>query len=298
LDALSSTLGVAATIDVPALIINADDFGLSEGINRGIIEGFRAGAITSTSVMVGMPAFGDAVRLAHDAETLGVGLHFTLTAGKPLTRASSLIDDRSGDFLSVPALVGRALAGHVRSREVEDECAAQIAAARAAGLHLTHLDSHHHIHLLPGVRAAVRRVVDAERIPAVRRPAERIVGVIGWRRRLPERVLIGTLARYVNRTHWRVNTSDYFVGSVLLGARHFHSLLLRVLDSLAAGTTELMVHPGYVPGPLPGNDSYTTQREIELQALTSSDVLARLRSGAIRLVNYGHIRDAGCVTDA
>lgn len=289
---MSSTLGVAATIDVPALIINADDFGLSEGINRGIIEGFRAGAITSTSVMVGMPAFGDAVRRARDADTLGIGLHFTLTAGRPLTRAPSLLDADTGCFLRVAALVRRALAGRVKRREVEDECAAQIAAARAAGLQLTHLDSHHHIHLLPGVRAAVRRVVAAERIPAVRRPAEQVVGVVGWRRRLAERVLIGTLARYVNRTRWRINTSDHFVGSVLLGAPHFHSLLLRVLDSLAAGTTEIMVHPGYVPGPLPGDDSYTSQREIELQALTSPDVLARLRSGAIRLVNYGHIRDA------
>ncbi|HEX4469896.1 MAG TPA: ChbG/HpnK family deacetylase, partial [Gemmatimonadaceae bacterium] len=242
--------------------------------------------------MVGMPAFGDAVRLTRKAEALGIGLHFTLTAGKPLTRASSLIDEKTGNFLHLSALVRHALAGRVKRFEVEDECAAQIAAARAAGLQLTHLDSHHHIHLLPGVRAAVRRVVDAERIPAVRRPVERIVGVIGWRRRLPERVLIGTLARYVNRTRWRVSTSDHFVGSVLLGARNFHSLLLRVLDSLTTGTTELMVHPGYVPGPLPGDDSYTTQREIELRALTSPDVLARLRSGAIRLVNYGQIRDA------
>src|SRR4029077_13081797 len=118
LDALSSTLGVAGTTDVPALIINADDFGLSEGINRGIIEGFRAGAITSTSVMVGMPAFGDAVRLAHDAKTLGIGLHFSLTAGRPLTRALSLIDEDRGDFLRVPVLVRRALTGRVKRREV------------------------------------------------------------------------------------------------------------------------------------------------------------------------------------
>ena len=279
---------MAATTDIPALIINADDFGLSEGINRGIIECFRAGSVSSTSVMVGMPAFTDAVRLSRDAPGLGIGLHFTLTIGQPLTRAPSLVDRSTGDFLRVPALVRRALAGRLRTREVEDECAAQIAAARGAKLRLTHLDGHHHIHLLPGVRDAVRRVVSAERIPAVRRPSERVFGVVAWWRRLPERVLIGALARYVDPGAWRAATAEHFVGSMLLGARNFQSLLLRVLDSLLPGTTELMVHPGYVPGPLPGNDRYTTQREVELRALTSVDVLARLHSGAIRRV----VRDA------
>lgn len=282
---------MAGTTDVVALIINADDFGLSEGINRGIIEAFRAGSVTSTSVMVGMPAFGHAVSLAHDMPSLGIGLHFTLTAGPPLTRAPSLVDEVTGEFLRAPALVRRALAGRVRSREVEDECTAQIAAARRAGLRLTHLDGHHHVHLLPGVRAAVRRVVEAERIPAVRRPSERVFGGVAWRR-VAERALVGVLAPYVDPATWHVATTDHFEGSALLGARRFHSLLLRLLDSLQSGTTELMVHPGYVPSPLPGNDPYTTQREIELRALTSPDVLARLCSGAIRLVNYGQIRNA------
>lgn len=284
-------LGVGTTTDVPALIINADDFGFSDGINIGIIEGFRAGAITSTSIMVGMPAFADAVRRAREVPALGVGLHFTLTAGRPLTRAATLINDATGEFLHLPALVRRALAGRVRAREVEDECVAQIAAAAGAGVLLTHLDSHHHIHLLPGVRAAVRRVAAAERIPAVRRPSERVFGGVA-RRRLTERALIGVLARYVDPNTWGVATADHFVGSALLGAPHFHSLLLRVLESLSTGITELMVHPGHVPAQLPGNDPYTTQREIELRALTSPEVLTRLRSGEIRLISYGQIREA------
>ncbi|HKW47331.1 MAG TPA: ChbG/HpnK family deacetylase [Gemmatimonadaceae bacterium] len=284
---------MAATTDVPAraLIINADDFGLSEGINCGILEGHRAGAITSTSIMVGMPAFADAVHLARAAPALGVGLHFTLTAGKPLTAAPSLIDEHTGNFLGVSALVRRALVGRVRPREVEGECAAQIAVAREAGVGLTHLDGHHHIHLLPGVRAAVRRVVAAERIPAVRRPNERVFGGIA-RRRLPERALVGAFAHYVDSRKWGVATTNHFVGSALLGASDFHSLLLRVLDSLPGGITELMVHPGHVTAPLPGNDAYTTQRETELQALMSPDVRARLRRGDIRLLSYGQIRDA------
>jgi predicted glycoside hydrolase/deacetylase ChbG (UPF0249 family) len=284
---------MAATTNVTRLIINADDFGFSEGINRGIIEAFEAGAVTSTSVMVGMPAFDDALKRARRAgDALGVGLHLTLTAGRPLSPVPSLVDTATGDFLSLRCLLVRAISGRVRAREVEDECAAQITRARAAGLRLTHLDGHHHVHLLPGVRDAVRRVVKAERISAVRRPLEPILGVPEWHRRIPARLLVAMLARGVNAQYWRARTTDHFVGSTLLGAPRFHATLLRVLDSLSVGTTELMVHPGYVPAPLPGGDSYTTQREVELRALTSADVRERLHSGRIRLVHFGHLGEA------
>ena len=66
-------------------------------------------------------------------------------------------------------------------------------------------------------------------------------------------------------------------------------LLVRVLDALQRGTTELMVHPGYVSGPLPGADPYTAQREVELRALTAPAVLQRLHSGRIRLAHFGEL---------
>jgi predicted glycoside hydrolase/deacetylase ChbG (UPF0249 family) len=285
--------GVAATGDIPRLIINADDFGLSEGINRGIMEAFDAGVLRSTSIMVGMPAFPDAVRRAGAAgKALGIGLHFALTAGRPLTPAPSLVISETGDFLSLSALIRRALLGRVNPREVADECAAQIARAREARLELTHLDGHHHVHVLPGIRDAVRRVVQAEAIPAIRRPRERLFGVPAWRRRLPERLLIRVLANDMNPERWRVRMTSHFVGSTLLGAPHFEAGLLRVLGWLPEGTTELMVHPGYVTGALPGADPYTTQREVELRALTSSAVRKRLSSGLVHLIHFGQLPNA------
>jgi len=281
---------VASTSDIPRLIINADDFGLSEGINRGIMEAFAAGVLRSTSIMVGMPAFPDAARrAAASGKALGIGLHFTLTAGRPLTRAPSLVTKETGDFLPLPALVRRALLGRVNQREVADECAAQITRAREARLELTHLDGHHHVHVFPGIREAVRRVVHAERIPAIRRPRERLFDVPAWRRRLPERLLIRVLAKDMNPERWQVRMTSHFVGSTLLGASHFEAKLLRVLSWLPEGTTELMVHPGYAPGALPGNDPYTTQREVELRALTSSAVRERLNSGLVRLIHFGDL---------
>jgi predicted glycoside hydrolase/deacetylase ChbG (UPF0249 family) len=251
---------------------------------------FAAGGLMSASIMVGLPAFHDAVRSAKAAgDALGVGLHFTLTAGRPLTEAASLVCHDTGEFVRPKTLLLRALAGRIRLSEVEAECAAQIARARDAGLRLTHFDSHHHIHLAPGIRAAVRRVLEAERIPLVRRPTERLVRTPNWRRRLPQRAVIRLLARAGANERAGIATTDHFVGSTLLGARDFHAALLRVLDTLPRGTTELMVHPGYVSSPLPGADPYTTQREAELRALTSPDVLERLHSGRIRLAHFGQI---------
>lgn len=280
---------MAGTTDAQQLVINADDFGFTTDINRGIIEAFTAGALRSTSIMVGMPAFEDAVDHARAAgESLGVGLHLTLSAGRPLTNAPSLVDHRSGDFLKFPALLARAFAGRVRAREVAEECAAQIARAQSAGLRLTHLDGHHHVHLVPGIREAVRRVIQGERIPVVRRPRERLFGGPGWNRRLPERALLRLFTRGADTVPGTIAT-DHFVGSALLGAPRFGRLLVCVLDALPPGTTELMVHPGYVPAPLPGNDSYTTQREVELRALTSREVIERLHSGRIRLMHFGEL---------
>jgi predicted glycoside hydrolase/deacetylase ChbG (UPF0249 family) len=282
---------VAVTTESPRLIINADDFGFTDDINRGIIEAFEAGALTSTSIMIAMPAAEHAAQYARATNALGVGLHLTLTAGRPLTMAPSLVNHATGYFLRPSHLLARAIAGRLRAREIVDECTAQIGRARRLGLRLTHIDGHHHVHLYPVIRRAVRHVIAAERIPVVRRPAEHLVGVPEWRRRLPERIAIRLFARGVGAGCWHAETTRHFVGSTLLGAPRFHSALVRVLDELPSGTTELMVHPGYVAGPLPGGDSYTTQREIELRALTSPDVLQRLRSGRIRLINFRQLSE-------
>jgi len=270
-----------------ALIVNADDFGMSAGINRGIMEAVGAGVVTSASLMVGMPAFEDAVRSARMAgRAFGVGVHLTLTVGKPLARSASLVDPATGEFFPAVVQVRRALAGRIQAADVLEECTAQIARARAAGVAITHLDGHLHVHLWPGIAHVVRHVVWTERIPAVRAPHESLLGVPHWRRRVPQRVVIGLFAARARPRHWPAATTDHFAGHSLLGMRDFGRGVIDVLERLPPGTTELMVHPGYDDGPLPGNDRYRSQRENELRALTSATVRDTLRSRAIRLINF------------
>ena len=108
------------------LIVNADDFGLTNGVNRAIIEGHTRGAITSATLMANMPAFDAAVRLAKDHPSLGVGLHFNITQGRPVADASrvgSLIDD-SGEFWGTSqAVLIRMLAGRLNIKMSSSNCA-------------------------------------------------------------------------------------------------------------------------------------------------------------------------------
>lgn len=261
---------------------------MSTGINRGIMEAVAAGSVTSASLMVGMPGFEDAVSLARQSGgSFSVGVHLTLTVGRPLTRAASLIDPATGEFMRPPTLLRRALTGGLSPADVLDECGAQIGRARRAGLPITHIDGHLHVHVWPGIAPVVRHLVRAEGISTIRVPNEKLLGVPLWRRRLPERAIIRGFTSRARISRWPVVAADHFVGSTLLGMRDFEGGLLRVLDRLAPGTTEVMVHPGYVSGPLPGNDGYTSQREAELRALTSQAVRDRLRSRDLQLIHFG-----------
>ena len=281
----------APTTERKRLVINADDFGFTEGINRGIIEAFEAGALRSASLMAQMPAFDSAARAAREmGRSFGVGVHLSLTAGRPLGRCPSLVDS-SGDFHTLPQLIVRSLAGRVRAEDVERECAAQIARCRDAGLTITHLDGHHHVHMLPRIRGVVADVMRKAGLGVRRAPAARLwrTPERGLSRRLPERLVLAFLAGDANDDKPPLRRADHFAGTTLLGAPRFRESLLLLLDSLPDGVTELMVHPGYVDQPLPGTDRYTVERERELRALTSPEVLERLRRGDIELLHFGEL---------
>lgn len=281
--------GVAAIAE-RRLVVNADDFGFTAGVNRGILEAFEAGALRSASIMVGTPGFDDAARATRLARgRLGVGLHLTLTNGRPLTKCPSLVHGSVGALAPLRTLLWRAVTGRIVATEVADECTAQIERCRAAGLRLTHLDGHQHVHTLPVICDAVRAVARRERIRFWRRPRERIRIRRDGSHRLLQRLAIAALARNVphDSTSPGPRTTDYFAGGGLLGAPDVDARLLQIFDTLPNGTTELMVHPGYVDGPLPGDDGYTEGRERELRALTSPEVLARLHRGDIELTHFG-----------
>lgn len=274
------------------LVINADDLGFAPGVNRGIVESHDAGTLSSASMMVNTPAFVEAVALAVRRPRLGVGLHLNLVAGRPLTRAPSLTDPRTGAFHSLGELARRALAGRVRDEDVRRECDAQLRALASAGIIATHLDSHRHAHVLPGILPAVAASAHEAGLPWVRRPLDHptfrhptasgrmLVLHAAWRRALVD----------VDRSHLPLLArAPHFRGMTLQGAPDVEARLLALLDHLPTGATELMLHPGYDDAILAAMDPYRHARERELAALRSPAVRARLQRGDVSLVSFAEL---------
>ncbi len=279
---------MAATPERRRLIINADDFGFSEGVTCGIVEAFAAGSATSTSIMANGVDWENAVRLARANPKLGVGVHLNLVQGRPLLRVPSLTDAATGEFHSLGALARRAWAGRVDAGELAAETRAQIERVRGAGIAVTHLDSHRHSHILPGIWPIVTGVTRDTGIRVIRIPREPL-GINVFDMAATSRKLV--LAMALRRAHALplpplLKTTDHFRGISLQGGTHFASRLRRTLDTLEIGSTELMVHPGHVDEALVAQDAYTAPRELELAELLSAAVRERLAREDIELTSF------------
>jgi predicted glycoside hydrolase/deacetylase ChbG (UPF0249 family) len=270
------------------LIVNADDFGIAAAVDRGIVEAFDRGIVTSASLMATGEAFEHAVSLARERPRLAVGVHLVLTEHRPLTDAArAALVERAGRLPAhVGALARRLLAGKVPLRAVRAELDAQIGRVRDAGIAVSHLDGHQHVHALPGVARIVTELAAAHGIRAVRYPAERVRpymlrGAGGVRRLLGQLALRAACAVSPLR---RLRRADEFVG-FYFGGRLDEANLTAVLASLPAGrTVELMCHPGHadkVPTP-----EWHYAWAAECAALTSPRVRALVAARGLELVSY------------
>lgn len=271
------------------LIVNADDFGLTPGINRGIVETHQQGVVTSATLMANGEAFDDAVLWSRRVSTLGIGVHLSLIGGRPVLPVSEVrsLVGQDGQFPStLSAFLRKLFFRTIDLGEVERELRAQIQKVQAAGIQPTHLDTHKHVHLHPRIFQVVARLGSEFGIRWVRKPFERIAGSHGWQISSsfkPASWKQGVLARgmYIFERAWSrvaqefsVLTPDYFVGFSRTGAMD-EPFLAAVMESLEEGITEIMCHPGWRDTAL--NRVVTrlhVERESELKALCG----ARLRS--------------------
>lgn len=233
----------------------------------------------------------NAVRLARATPTLDLGVHLNLVQGRPLLRVPSLTAARTGELLPLGALARRALARRIDADELAAELRAQIERVREAGLTVTHLDSHRHAHVLPGIFPVVRRVAIEQGMRMLRVPREPL-RVNAWHAGATARKLVLAAAMRISGANARDSalvTTDHFRGVSLQGGAHFARRVRRTLDTLEPGSTELMVHPGHVDATLAAQDPYTTPRAIELAELTSAGTRERLARGDIELVSFARL---------
>jgi hopanoid biosynthesis associated protein HpnK len=271
--------------------VNADDYGLSSGVNAGVLAAHRDGLVTSATLMVNMPAAAEAVAAA--PPTLALGLHLNLTSGSPCAgaaRAPSLVN-ADGRFVRLDRLALRLAAGRVRRADLEREIAAQVERALGLGAALDHLDGHHHIHAHPAVLPVVLQLAAWYGVGAVRCPEETTPAEIAEAPRdRVRRVLVGAAARRL-RTRAAaagLRTSEHFRG-LAVGLAFDTRALVATLERLPPGLTELMCHPGYPDAELAERTSYAAGRERELAALTAPEVRAVVRARGIELTTYREV---------
>jgi predicted glycoside hydrolase/deacetylase ChbG (UPF0249 family) len=237
------------------------------------------------------------VALAHENPGLSFGVHLTLIEGTPVLppkQIPSLVSCDGRFFGALGTFLTRWLTGRIRLGEVRREVEAQIKKTLNSGIQVEKLDSHMHVHLLPGIFQTVLSVAKQYRIKAIRLPKERIRSQSGndqikslWRR-----LILTSLSALQSRPIARAGLiyPDHFAGIAESG--HLtEDDLLQILRQLQPGVTEVMVHPGYHDGILDAwPESRRYARERELRALTSPKVKALLRNLPIALVNFRTIR--------
>ena len=276
-----------------SLIVNADDFGISEAVNRGIVEAHERGIVTSTSIMATGPKFEHAVELARLHPSLAVGVHLVLTEHRPLigsSAAASLVRPDGAFEPHLKQLLTRRLRGRVTLAEVRRELDEQIRRVRAAGIAVNHLDGHQHVHVLPGVAQVVAELAAAHGIPAVRYPAERIRGYMlrspEHARRVVEQAALNVFCASSPLRRWR--RSDEFVG-FYFGGRLDEANLETVLAGLPKqGTVELMCHPGHEDMKARADWQYAWAAERD--ALTSPRIRALVLARGMQLVSHPKVR--------
>jgi predicted glycoside hydrolase/deacetylase ChbG (UPF0249 family) len=265
------------------LIVNADDFGLTPGVNRAIAELHEAGALNSATLMANGRAFDDAVALAHKHPGLGVGCHIVLTDGVPVSPPDTVpsLRARTLNLFSAdtfrPALVEFFLAvllGQVDEQDIEREAVAQIQKLQHAGLVVTHLDTHKHTHILPAVARPLLRAAERCGVPAVRNPFEQpwslALGKSALLRRVQVRAIQMLQPRFLALppiADGRIRTTDGTIGISATGDLN-EATLRAVVDAMPEGTWEIVCHPGYNDAAL---DAVTTRlrqsRDVEREAL-------------------------------
>ncbi|MFC1234249.1 chitin disaccharide deacetylase [Vibrio sp. F74] len=238
------------------VIFNADDFGLTSGVNLGIVAASQSGVVSSTTFMVGMKAGNHAIDLAKKNSSLKVGIHLRFTVGAPLTVASCLTDE-NGQFLLQDELWNKQ---DINEQQVGDEVIAQIESFLTSGMFLSHIDSHHHIHTHPKILPIIKDIANYYQVPL------RGCGVLGTK-----------------NNDCRYSFSDQFYGEDISIDK-----IWDIINSHRShcDVLEIMCHPAYIDQPLFDASGYSLLRAKELAILTDENLKKQLNEQRIELCDY------------
>jgi hopanoid biosynthesis associated protein HpnK len=284
------------------LIMNADDFGFTSGVNRAIVEAHTRGVVTSSTLMANGAAFAEAALLAKANPRLSVGCHVVLIDGEPVLDVQKLPSlTAQGHFRDgLKTFAARAIAGRMKAEEITAEATAQIRKIQAAGISVSHVDTHKHTHLFPQVLRPVLRAAAECGVRAVRNPfgprmplrsSQLLRRPNLWTRYAEVRVLsrfAGKFREAVDREGFA--TPDGTLGIEVTGTLD-ETLFQAIAETIPEGTWEFVCHPGYNDGDLQAARTRLREsRETELRALTLPAAREVLDRQGIELISYHELR--------
>jgi predicted glycoside hydrolase/deacetylase ChbG (UPF0249 family) len=292
---------------VRRLIVNADDFGLTSGVNRGILETHSSGIVSSATLMATGARFGEAVKAAKSAPDLAVGCHVVLVDGTPVSppeTVDTLVAIRSSEpnkfYSHLSAFSARAMFGGFDRDQLVEEITAQIRTIQAAGIQVTHLDTHKHTHIFPDILVALLRAARVCGVPAVRNPFVPVkvmnTGLFkkksGILKRYGQARMLHTFSRQFRSRTKRAGilAPDGLVGMIETGALEnegYSTLLRHTIANLPDGTWEWVCHPGYNDSDLrAAGTRLLDSREEERRLLTSMEMRQFLEEQKINVISY------------
>ena len=280
------------------LIINADDFGFTSGVNRAIVEAHNSGIVTSATLMAKGRAFGEAAQMARASPDLSIGCHIVLIDGGPVLDASGLptITDSRRFRDGLKTFAARALTWRMNAREVETEAKAQIQKIQSAGIEVSHVDTHKHTHIFPQILKPLLRAAQDCGVRALRNPfgprfplrsSQLLARPNLWTRFAEVRILsrfAGQFRRAVDREGFV--TPDGTLGIEVTGTLD-ERLFQDIAQSIPDGTWEFVCHPGYNDADLAAAKTRLREsRELELKVLTMPAAREVLALAGVQLISY------------
>lgn len=262
------------------LLINSDDYGRTPAISRGIREAHLQGVVTSTTCMMNMPKAAEDIAIAlYETPKLKMGVHLVLTAKKPLLPQEweASITDQNGDFLKKEAFIANL--PNLMINEVKAEWRAQIEAfIKAAGRKPTHFDSHHHSSYFSPVLFRGMLELARDYNCAIRYPFTAILDEIKETSQQAPALM----------KEFSPQRPDTFISSFFDDGASTEALL-KIINDLCDGTTELMCHPGHVDQAFTRESKYNVQRETEFKILTDPSIKKAIEANGIQLITFADL---------
>ena len=244
-----------------SIIINADDFGYCEGVNQGIISAYKNGVVTSCSIMAGMPGFDQAIELLRENKGLGCGVHMTLSCYKPVLDTHQTLVDENGYFFR---RITKEKAMEFDLDELYLEFCSQIDKVIGSGIEISHLDSHHHVHTLKEFRSVIEKILNKYKLP-----------------------IRGGCEYDINYDKVMPLIDSFYGENVEINYFNDH-----VNELKKHKVADVMSHPGFVDYFLSKSTSYSIQRTIEHEILTSYELKKLFEDNNINLINYKNIGES------